>query len=107
MTGTTPNYAFPYPEGSDKVATHADIRALATAIDVRGREVDESIRETLEQFDALAANSIQRKTDPGTTHLDEIQTPGFYPKASTGSATPANGYPVQSRGNLWVLPIAS
>ncbi|MDN5685812.1 MAG: hypothetical protein L0G94_03895 [Brachybacterium sp.] len=34
MTGHTPGYALPYPEGGDRVAIHTDVRALAMKSDV-------------------------------------------------------------------------
>ena len=39
MTGTTPNLALPYPELSDTADVPRDIKALADALDTRGRQI--------------------------------------------------------------------
>ena len=79
---------------------------LPTAAVEHVGELTEDLAEQA-ALDTLASNAYKRLGDVGSAHLDTVQTLGLYSKASTGNATPANGYPVQSRGNLWVMPISA
>ena len=80
MTGSTPNHAFPYPEGGDKVATHTDIRTLANALDARAQQVDTAIEDAVENSENYTDQAlgdipervapIQHGTDDGLRVTD-------------------------------------
>jgi hypothetical protein len=56
--GTTPNYAFPYPAGTDSPAGHTEIQALAAAVDT-ALNTEAGTRAAADATNAATSTSLQ------------------------------------------------